>query len=105
MLSGDGDKDVARKVGYDVDVGLMTFASGQVRIHRLTKIDPEFGDVLPLDLLPVTPELEPVWGSRTRVEWDVGDLWVVSREGLVALKRLRGSGQDRDDIERLEEDD
>jgi hypothetical protein len=33
-----------------------------------------------------------------------GELWVVSRQGFVSLKRLRGSGQDQDDIKRLEED-
>ena len=31
-----------------------------------------------------------------------GELCVVSCQGLVNLKRLRGSGQDHDDINRLE---
>jgi hypothetical protein len=38
-----------------------------------------------------------------RVRWERGEVWVVSRQGLVSLKRLRGSGQDQDDIRRLEE--
>ena len=91
----DAAKHAAKNAGYDVDMGLMTFASGQILIHRLTKIDPEFGDVLPLDLLLVTSKLGPVWRSRIKVEWDAGDLWVVSREGLVALKRLRGGERPR----------
>ena len=42
-----------------------------------------------------------VWQSRQRVAWDHGTIGTVSRAGLVALKRLRGSGQDHDDIRRL----
>lgn len=47
----------------------------------------------------------PVWKDRVRVRWEGGDLWVVSRQGLTSLKQLRGSGQDRDDIQRLAEED
>ena len=44
-----------------------------------------------------------VWETRREVEWEAGKLWVVSREGLIALKSLRGSGQDKDDIRQLKE--
>jgi hypothetical protein len=50
----------------------------------------------------VTPAIEQVWKDRICVRWDLGELWVVSRQGLASLKRLRGSGQDLDDIMRLE---
>ena len=53
-----------------------------------------------VDLLHVTPALESVWQSRRRVAWNHGAIGTVSRAGLVALKRLRGSGQDQD-IRRL----
>ncbi len=99
----DAAQHAAKRLGYDVDAGLMTFAGGRIQIHRLTMIDTEFGDVLPLDLLLVTPELTEPWHSRMKVEWEAGNLWVVSREGLIQLKRLRGSGLDQDDIKRLEE--
>ena len=99
----DAVRRVAKGLGYDMDIGPMTFAGGRVRIHRLTMIDHEHGDVLPLDLLLVTPEVEAVWESRVKVQWEAGHLWVVSRAGLIELKRLRGSGQDQDDIRRLEE--
>jgi hypothetical protein len=42
--------------------------------------------------------------SRREVEWEDGKLWLVSREGLITLKSLRGSGQDLDDIQRLKEE-
>ena len=54
-----------------------------------------------VDLLHVTPALESVWQSRRRIAWRHGAIGTVSRAGLVALKRLRGSGQDHDDIKRL----
>jgi hypothetical protein len=52
-------------------------------------------------LLPV----DQVDEARERVAWAHGTLPVVSRAGLVAMKRLRGSGQDLDDIRSLEEHD
>ena len=60
--------------------------------------------MLSLDLLQVTPALLPVWESRKEVAWENGTLWVVSRDGLITLKSMRGSGQDLDDIRRLNEE-
>ncbi len=94
---------VVSELGYTTEAAPMAFADGAVRIRRVRKIDPESKDVLTLDLLIVTPQTTDVWQSRREVEWEDGTLWVVSREGLIALKRLRGSGQDLADIERLRE--
>ena len=60
--------------------------------------------LLPLDLIVLTPTLLSVWDSRQQVEWAEGRFWVVSREGLIAMKSLRRSGQDMDDIKHLEEE-
>ena len=57
-----------------------------------------------LDLLLVTPTILPVWKSRREVAWEHGTLWVVSCDGLIALKSLRGSGQDLEDISRLKKE-
>jgi hypothetical protein len=54
-------------------------------------------------LLIVTPQTEAAWSSRREFEWGKQRLKVVSREGLIALKSLRNSGQDQDDIKRLQE--
>lgn len=79
----------------------MTFHGGAVEIRRLSKIH-EGGQFLSLDVLLVTPETTEAWSTRQEMEWEFGRLTVVSREGLIALKSLRGSGRDRDDIDQLQ---
>jgi hypothetical protein len=92
---------IARARGFTLSAKPMTFAEGKVEIRRVSKPDPEIGDVLMLDLLLVTAALNEVWEGREAVLWEGETLQVVSREGLIALKRLRFSGQDQDDIKRL----
>ena len=94
---------IAKELGYNIRGKDLSFASGAVEIRRLSKIDPEAGDLLSLDLLLVTPALQPIWKSRIQSEWEGGRLSVVSRTGLIALKQLRSSGQDLDDIKALEQ--
>jgi len=95
----------ARDLGYTTPANPMRFADGAVETRRATKVDAGSHDLLSLDLLLVTPAIERIWTERIRVHWDLGELWVVSRHGLASLKRLRGSGQDLDDIKRLEADE
>jgi hypothetical protein len=78
----------------------MNFAGGKVPIRRLSKLDPA-GDVLSIDMLLVTEATQEAWDSRKQMQWEAGRLSVVSREGLILLKRLRGSKQDEADIEKL----
>lgn len=56
-------------------------------------------------MLLVTPPIESVRAGRTKVGWEGGEVWTVSKDGLIALKQLRGSGQNQDDIKRLQESD
>lgn len=95
---------LAIELGYTQIAEPMIFARGAVVIHRISKIDPDTRDLLSLDLLLVTPEIETVWSSRQEVGWEKGKLWVVSRNGLIALKSLRASGQDQDDVRKLKEE-
>jgi hypothetical protein len=94
---------IAAELGYKIRGRDMSFANGAVEIRRVSKIDPESGDLLSLDLLLVTPQLRSAWESRVESEWEGGTFSVVSRAGLIALKQLRMSGQDLDDIKALEE--
>ncbi len=94
-------KALAKDLGYSVDVGLLEFKGGAIRIHRLTKVPTGAGDALVLELLLVTRQLREVWDGRRRLEWEGGTLSVVSPQGLIALKSMRQSGQDQDDIEHL----
>jgi hypothetical protein len=89
------------RLGYIIKAEPMTFAQGDVEIHRFSKKDEETGYWLPLDFLLVTPRIKKVWESRQEVQWEKEMLWVVSQEGLVYLKSLRGSGQDLEDIQKL----
>lgn len=86
--------------GYDIEASPMEFSQGRVPIRRLSKLDPE-GDILSVDILLVTPATQDVWDTRQHLTWEAGPLAIVSREGLIKLKRLRGSKQDDADIEKL----
>jgi len=88
-------------LGFAPTAAPMEFQGGKVRIVRFCKIDRESGEELVLDLLVVTPETQGAWEGRRKVQWAGGELSVVSPEGLVVLKSLRGSGQDKDDIDYL----
>jgi hypothetical protein len=100
----DAAKEVARTMGYVFEAAPMTFRDGAIEIRRLSKPAPGWQDnVLVLDLLLVTPPIEDVWDGRQRVTSEFGDLWVVSREGLLKLKEISGRTTDRADIERLAE--
>ena len=95
---------LARELGYKKETLPMRFTDRGIEIRRVSKIDQDSGDILMLDLLLVTPAILPVWKSRKEVAWEHGTLWVVSRDGLMALKSLRGSGQDLEDISRLKKE-
>jgi len=78
-------------------------AEGEVVMHRLTKIVPGDPEVLLLDVIEVRPgATERAWQTRINTEWEGHSVTVVSRAGLIGLKRLRGSPQDIADIALLE---
>src|SRR5713101_3645448 len=78
-------------------------ANGVVVMHRLTKIVPGDPEVLLLDVIEVRPgATERAWQTRMDTEWEGRSVTVVSRAGLIELKRLRGSPQDIADIGLLE---
>jgi hypothetical protein len=92
----------ARKRGFTLEGMPMCFGAGsgtEREIVRLTKV--EGPDTLTLDLLLTGPAFKDVWLSRVRTEWRNRELWVVSKEGLVQMKRLAGRAQDLADIEAL----
>jgi len=100
----DGVMAIAIALDYRIRGLELTFANGAIEIRRISKIHSESGQVLSLDLVLVTPEIRGVWDSRVQADWEGGTLSVVSREGLIALKNMRGSAQDNADISALLED-
>ena len=91
-------KRVVHDLGFTLKAAPMEFHGGKILIHRVSKIEPSTGESLSLDLLIVTSEIKNAWESRMTVEWEHGDISVVSPEGLILLKSFRKSGQDQDDI-------
>jgi len=96
--------EVAKALEYTVRGLDLTLANDTIEIRRVSKIDQETGFVLSLDMLLVTPQIQQIWDSRVQASWEGGKLSVVSREGLIALKRLSGRPQDLADISALMED-
>lgn len=87
-------------LGFTFHARPMILSDGKVEIRRVTKIAD--GDPLMLDVILVGPATERAWASRETFEIGGRRLTVVSPEGLIALKELRGSEQDRADIAKLE---
>ena len=98
----DAAKNIAVGLGYNIRGLDMSFAKGAIEIRRVSKIDSESGQVLSLDFLLVTPQIQGIWDRRVKAEWQDGTITVVSREGLIELKSLRNSVQDQADIAFLE---
>ena len=94
-------KTIAKKLGFSFDAGLMKFRGDAIQIYRLTKVVPGSSDVLALDMLLLTQEIKEVWETKQILTWDQGELPVISLKGLIKLKSMRLSGQDRDDIKNL----
>ena len=93
--------EIAAKNGFDIRGLDISFKERAVEIRRVSKID-DTGEVLSLDLLLVTPQVEDVWQTREDIDFLGNKLSVVSREGLIKMKTLAGRPQDLADIERLE---
>jgi hypothetical protein len=109
MLIREQDLDHAQqalaKVGYDLTSGIIPFDTSQPtarRIFRVTKV--EGGDFLTLDLILVSPFLEDVWLSREQHVVDGRLLQVISRAGLIKMKRVAGRPQDLADLAQLGDD-
>lgn len=71
-------------------------------IQRVSKLDPETGALLALDLIVVNTALEQVWATRTTLQAGERRMTVVSREGLATMKRIAGRLQDLVDLTKLE---
>lgn len=94
-------KKIAHELGYTMTSAMMEFNDGAVKLQRLSKVDKVSGEYFILDFLIVTPATQEAWDNRKTIEWEGCPLKVLSPQGLILLKSLRNSGQDRDDIEYL----
>jgi cellobiose-specific phosphotransferase system component IIB len=95
---------IAAEKSYDIRGLDISFKEKTVEIRRVSKID-DTGEVLSLDLLLVTPQVQDVWETKEKIDFLGSRLSVVSREGLIKMKKLAGRPQDLADIERLENEE
>jgi len=91
----------AAKLGYTLPANPMSLGQGKVEIRRVSKIHGQ--EVLTLDALLVTPALKGIWSARQSLPWQNGEVTVLSRGGLIELKKISGRPQDLADIARLQE--
>ncbi len=95
---------IGAEKGFDIRGLDISFKERAVEIQRISKID-DNGEVLSLDLLLVTPQIQDVWETREKIDFLDSRLSVVSRAGLIKMKTLAGRPQDLADIERLENEE
>ncbi|MDH3492625.1 MAG: hypothetical protein OEM82_03680 [Acidobacteriota bacterium] len=95
--------NIAAGFGYEVEGKPLHFHDGVIEIRRISKIDEEAKRLFTIDFLLVTEGLTRIWENRELVEWEDGEIWTVSRDGLIKLKTISGREQDLLDIERLRE--
>ena len=95
---------IAGELGYTIRGLDMTFGEDVIEIRRVSKIDRELKAVVTLDMILVTDALRTVWNSRLSARLIGNELSVVSKDGLIALKKMSGRPQDIADISALLEE-
>lgn len=94
--------DAVGKSGYILEGGLLRFGIGTADERHVFRVSRASGpDLMTLDLLLIRDPNDPLWTSRERARWRDRDLVVVSRAGLLEMKRRAGRPQDLADIDRL----
>jgi hypothetical protein len=93
--------ELAEQQGFDIRGLDISFKERAVEIRRVSKIEHN-GEVLSLDFLLVTSFVEDVWEGKEKLLWDDKILSIVSREGLIKMKKLAGRAKDLIDIDRMQ---
>jgi predicted nucleotidyltransferase len=95
--------EAVRGCGFTLAALPFEFKDGTV-LQRVNRVD-EGGNLMTVDFMLVDRNLEAAWASRTRVSLHGGEVVVVSREALVAMKAQAARPQDIADIQNLKEGD
>ncbi|MEP3478337.1 MAG: nucleotidyl transferase AbiEii/AbiGii toxin family protein [Fuerstiella sp.] len=72
-------------------------------IFRVSKVIG--AELLPLDIMLVTPAYETIWQTRTFASIGEYEIPVVSREGMIKMKMLSGRTKDQTDLDFLRSKD
>jgi hypothetical protein len=107
ILPGDVDRSLrsVKTLGYDIPARKLVFRAGgktEQVMQRVSKLDPETNQLLPIDFLLVTSVFEDVWATRLVATYRERTIHVVSADGLVTMKTLANRPQDLADIAALQ---
>jgi len=91
-----------RTCGFALEALPFEFKDGTT-LQRVSKV--EGGDLMTVDFILVDRNLETTWESRIRLPFADRDVFVISREALMAMKALAARPQDIVDIQNLREID
>ena len=105
ILTEDRDRveELMKEIGYDFSSGIIPFDVGKKterQVLRISKVEGE--DFLSLDFIMVSPFLEKAWQTREIRKLGKKKIVVVSREGLIQMKRIAKRPQDIADLDNLE---
>jgi hypothetical protein len=91
--------------GFVIGAGIIPFDLGRPHERQVYRVSKAIGEeLLTVDLLLLPHFLEEVWQDRETYEVEGSVVHVVSRAGLIAMKRVAGRPQDLSDIADLEGD-
>ncbi len=94
--------EVARGCGFNIDSGIIPLGSGVYRMHRVVKLEQGWEEPLPLDLMIADGgTYASAYESRRAVQHEDDELWLVTVDRLIEMKRESGRPIDQQDIERL----
>ncbi|MFO0941249.1 MAG: hypothetical protein U0930_10815 [Pirellulales bacterium] len=95
-------KEELARIEYDLEAGLFRFKHGDSNENLMYRVSRAFGtELTTLDLMLVAPAFEAVWADRQIIQLGNHRLKVVSKSGLITMKRLSGRPQDLADIDAL----
>ena len=89
-------------LGYEHEGEIESREDGQVLLSHFYKVGQTEADKITLDVLHVTPSVQSVWESRKTLPSEMGEVKVVSKEGLIELLRLRNRPSDHRALARLD---
>ncbi len=95
-------KSSLAQIEYDLEGGLFRFNPGTSNENLMYRVSRAEGrELITLDLMLVAPVFEEVWASREVIQLDEQLVTVVSKDGLITMKKLSGRPQDLADVEAL----
>ncbi len=95
-------KQALTRRGFVLPAAPMRFRDG-VSVERVSRV--RDGHLLTVDLMVVSENLLKAWESRRRLATEEGQISVVSRDALIAMKLAAARPQDIADVDKLRDID